>query len=205
MSDNFSNDDFSNDNFANDDVLNDSLMNSHLIKLASQYHIYQHTCQLSEPLRQEKIVISGIPEALTTTPEDYLSISRLMDDVTKKRIYLNPADNYWLLEQIIAQAEKVLPPIDYIVCALQMPGCCRLSERLLAEDIFLVTDLTYDREMLLAEGFTVLCIENNLVRDPVENQSNHLSLSLYAKETAFDCWQNLVRVLASLGLHEVVK
>jgi len=164
---------------------------------------YQYTGQLCSPLYPKTLFRSTPDEVIVNTPDDFLSMFRLTG-AKSNSVYLTPRDNYRMLENLITLAKESMPMINYFLCALQMPGTCRLPNRLLEEDVFLVVDLTSDREALLAEGHCVFCIENDLVRDLVEAGNNQLHLTLYKKGDHLQEWQAFTRQINALGFDEVV-
>jgi|GEM_PF-2054265 len=140
---------------------------------------FTFTAQLNAPVKASTLMPYKEPETLFIEPDSYMSLHRLVSDFPIP-IYISPKDNYLLLEDIVFKAHELIPTIDYFIIDAQMPGCSRIPKRLLAADVLFVNDMDTDRDILLNEGFSVLTINNGLVRSIFEIANNTIALSLFS-------------------------
>lgn len=137
-----------------------------------------------------------------TTAEDYASVSRIDKPEAQSPVLCGFQEKYDLLEQIINAAFLHLQPLDRCVMTAMMPGGRRLPARLLQDDIFLLHQVDREAERLFLAGYSVLAIEESIIRHPLESGKNHLRLRWFAQHSpdSHDGWYALIDVLHQLNI-----
>jgi len=165
--------------------------------------LFAFEASLSKPVKPNVLRRFKEDEILLIKPDNYASIMRIVTTLPFPK-FINAQDNYLLLADITSEAKKRITTLDYVISNPQMPGCCRIPERLLQNDVLLVNHMATDRDILLQEGHSVLCIDTDLVRDSLEVASNTIKLSLYANEATVSSvteqdWQAINQIVINWG------
>ena len=137
-----------------------------------------------------------------TTPEDYVSISRIDKPEVQLPVLCGFQEKYDLLEQIINAAFLYLQPLERCVMTAMMPGGLRLPARLLQDDIFLLHQVDKEAKRLFIDGYSVLAIEESIIRHPLESGNNHLRLRWFSQHLpqSNDGWHALINVLHQMNI-----
>ncbi|AVV37534.1 hypothetical protein C9381_10180 [Pantoea vagans] len=137
-----------------------------------------------------------------TTPEDYASLGRIKKPAVQSPVLCGFQEKYDLLEEIVNAAFSHLQPLDRCVMTAMMPGGLRLPARLLQDDIFLLHQVEQEAKRLFLDGYSVLAIEESMIRHPLESGSNHLLLRWFPQHSPQrqDGWDELVRFLHQLNI-----
>ncbi|MGX9253764.1 hypothetical protein [Pantoea ananatis] len=137
-----------------------------------------------------------------TMPEDYTSLGRIEKPAVQSPVFCGFQEKYDLLEEIVNAAFLHLQPLNRCVMTTMMPGGLRLPARLLQDDIFLLHQVDQEAKRLFLDGFSVLAIEESIIRHPLESGRNHLRLRWFPQHSfqSQDGWDVLVRFLHQLNI-----
>lgn len=137
-----------------------------------------------------------------TTAEDYASISRIVKPAVQSPVVCGFQEKYHLLEQIVDAAFTHLQPLERCVMTAMMPGGLRLPARLLRDDIFLLHQVGQETERLCRSGYSVLAIEESIIRHPLESGNNHLCIRWFPQITpqSHDGWRAFTDLIHQLNI-----
>ncbi|PHM70603.1 hypothetical protein [Xenorhabdus kozodoii] len=137
--------------------------------------------------------------------DDYSSLSRIPKPVFQAPVLCGFQEKYHLLEHIIFAAFNRLQPLEYCVMTAMMPGGRRLPARMLEDDIFLVHQVDAEVKRIYQAGYSLLSIEESIIRHPLEAGNNSLTLCWYAQmtEKGMQGWYEFIADLGRLNIKEL--
>ncbi|WP_281557901.1 hypothetical protein [Thalassomonas sp. RHCl1] len=119
-------------------------------------------------------------------------------------VLLNVREHYQLLSDLVDEAQARWPDI-FILIRLSMPGGMRIPAKLLADNVLLLEDISFEEQKLIDIAKALLVVEDRFSRVEIDNNDNSIHLRLYlgeklSKEPADDALQPLIECLAQRGV-----
>jgi hypothetical protein len=134
------------------------------------------------------------------TADDFLSYAALPRTAPGVPVLVSMAEKQELLLRLVEQAFRELQPLDDVLIAARIPTGGRMSERLLAANVFIVHDFALERARLLEEGHAVLTIADGIVRHPAEIGHNQVEMEWHTPDPDPQRWEAFALSIASLGI-----
>ena len=130
--------------------------------------------------------------------EDFAVFTELPS--TDAPIYINFAEHYQILNDLVVAANKLWPDNLNILVRMSMPSGMRLPAPLLADNVLLMQDVAPEVARLKDTGNPLLIIDDHLIRYQLEQGNNSFDMTFYSKEDEKANFEQLIAPLAGLGI-----